>query len=154
MRVIGTDLQPNSQAVDRFYDLNQLHEMLPEADVVILTVPHTPQTEKMIGAAQFRWMKPGVFFINIARGNVVDELALIEALQSGHLSGAALDVFTQEPLEPESPLWEMPNVLISPHSASTSDRENERITDLFCDNLSRYLKGETLRNVLNPERYF
>lgn len=154
MRVIGTDLQPNSQAVDRFYDLEHLNEMLPEADVVILTVPHTPQTEKMIGAAQFRWMKPGVFFINIARGNVVDELALIEALQSGHLSGAALDVFTQEPLEPESPLWEMPNVLISPHSASTSDRENERITDLFCDNLSRYLKGETLRNVLNPERYF
>jgi phosphoglycerate dehydrogenase-like enzyme len=154
MRVIGTDLRPNPDAVDRYYDLKNLNAMLAEADVVILTVPHTPETEKMIGAEQFKSMRKGVYFINISRGQVVDEPALIEALKSGHLSGAALDVFFEEPLPADNPLWDMENVLVSPHSASTSDRENERITDLFCDNLRRYLNNEPLRNVLNPELYF
>jgi len=154
MRVIGTDLRPNPDAVDRYYDLKDLNAMLAEADVVILTVPHTPETEKMIGAEQFKSMRKGVYFINIARGQVVDEPTLIEALKSGHLSGAALDVFFEEPLPADNPLWDMENVLVSPHSASTSDRENERITDLFCDNLRRYLNNEPLRNVLNPELYF
>jgi len=85
---------------------------------------------------------------------VVDEPALIEALRSGKLSGAGLDVFAEEPLPAASPLWDMPNVLVSPHSASTSDRENMRITDLFVDNLKRYLAGEPLRNVLNPKLMF
>ena len=96
----------------------------------------------------------GAYVINIARGAVVDEPALIEALRSGHLAGAALDVFAEEPLPPHSPLWEMSNVLVSPHSASTSDRENARIAELFCDNLRRYLAGEQLRNVLNPQRMY
>jgi glyoxylate/hydroxypyruvate reductase A len=78
----------------------------------------------------------------------VDEDALIEVLRSGKIAGAALDVFRQEPLPPESPLWEMTNVLVNPHSASTSDRENARLTDLFCDNLERFLDGQPLRNVL------
>jgi len=117
-------------------------------------VPHTPQTEKMIGRKEFALLPRGAYFINTARGAVVDESALIEALQSGHLSGAALDVFAEEPLPLSSPLWEMPNVVVSPHSASTSDRENARITELFCDNLRRFLKGEPLRNVLNTERMY
>jgi phosphoglycerate dehydrogenase-like enzyme len=149
MTVIGTDLRPAPDSVDRYYLPSQLPAMLREPDVLVVIVPHTPQTEKMIGARELALLPRGAYFINIARGAVVDEPALIEALRSGHLSGAALDVFAEEPLPPTSPLWEMPNVLISPHSASTSDRENARITDLFCDNLRRFLKGETLRNVLN-----
>ncbi len=154
MRVIGTDLAPNTQAVDQFYKLEDLAQMLPHCDVLVLTVPHTPQTEKMIGAEQFNLLPDGAYFINIARGMVVDEPALIEALRSGKLSGAGLDVFAEEPLPAGSPLWDMPNVLVSPHSASTSDRENMRITDLFVDNLKRYLAGEPLRNVLNPKLMF
>lgn len=151
MTVIGADLKPAPEAVDRYYEPSRLDAMLPQADVLVLMVPHTPQTEKMIGRKELALLPRGAYFINTARGAVVDEPALIEALRSGHLSGAALDVFAEEPLPPGNPLWEMPNVVVSPHSASTSDRENGRITELFCDNLRRFLKGEPLRNVLNPE---
>jgi phosphoglycerate dehydrogenase-like enzyme len=94
-------------------------------------------------------MKPGALFINVSRPQLVDEQALIETLQEGRLAGAALDVVSSEPLPPESPLWDMPNVIISPHSASTVTQESARITDLFCDNLRRYLAGQPLRNVLD-----
>ena len=151
MIVIGTDLRSAPNVVDRFYELGHLPTMLRQADVLVLMVPHTPQTEKMIGLKELAALRRGAYFINTARGAVVDESALVEALRSGHLGGAALDVFAEEPLPPSSPLWGMPNVLISPHSASTSDRENRRITDLFCENLRRYLAGEQLQNVLNPE---
>lgn len=154
MHVVGTKRTATSDVVDRFFRPDQLHEMLPLADVVVLIVPHTPQTEKMIGARELALLKPGAYLINIARGAVVDEPALIAALQSGRLGGAALDVFAQEPLPPDNPLWQMPNVLVSPHSGSTSDRENERITALFCDNLRRFLNGEPLRNVLNTDTLY
>lgn len=153
MRVIGTSRHPG-QCVDQFYELSQLHEMLPMSEVLVLAVPHTPATENMIGAAELALLPRGAYLINIARGAVIDEVALIAALRSGRLSGAALDVFDQEPLPPTSPLWDMPNVLVSPHSASTSGRENERITDLFCDNLQRFLNGEPLCNVLDVERMY
>jgi phosphoglycerate dehydrogenase-like enzyme len=151
MTVIGTDLQPAPEAVDRYYKLSCLDAMLPQADVLVLMVPHTPQTEKIIGRKELALLPRGAYMINTARGAVVDEPALIGALRAGHLSGAALDVFAEEPLPPSSPLWEMPNVMVSPHSASTSDRENARITELFCDNLRRFLDGKPLRNVLNTE---
>ena len=151
LTVIGTDVSSAPEIVDRYYEISQLHAMLRQADVLVLMVPHTPQTEKMIGAKELALLPRGAYFINIARGAVVDQPALVEALRSGHLGGAALDVFSEEPLPPSSPLWGMPNVLVSPHSASTSDRENRRITDLFCDNLGRFLKGEPLRNILNTE---
>jgi phosphoglycerate dehydrogenase-like enzyme len=128
--------------------------MLPLADVVIMTAPHTPATDKMLGEAQFAAMKEGAFFVNIGRGGTVNEPALIDALRAGKPAGAALDVFAEEPLPPDSPLWDMPNVTICPHSASTSDKENERLTDLFCDNLERYLDGRPLRNVLIAERLY
>jgi len=97
-------------------------------------------------------MKPGAVLINVARGQVVDEAALVRALQSGRLGGAALDVFTVEPLPPDSPLWDLPNVLVTPHSMSTALDENERVVDLFCDNLTRYLAGAPLRNVFEQDR--
>jgi phosphoglycerate dehydrogenase-like enzyme len=108
----------------------------------------------MIGRAQFAAMKPGAIFINIARGIAVDEAALIEALNSGHLGGAALDVMAKEPPDAGNPLWEMPNVLISPHSASTVGSENRFLTDLFCDNLRRFLRHEPLVNVFDKERLY
>ncbi len=154
MKVIGTNAVPPAPCVAEFYPPDRMQEMLPLADVLVLSVPHTPQTEKMIGKSELDLLKPGAFLINIARGAVLDEEALIEALRSGHLSGAALDVFEEEPLPETSPLWDMENVLVSPHSASTSDRENERLTELFCDNLQRFLAGQPLRNVLNPQLYY
>ena len=151
MKAVGTDIQPSHQSVDQFFEISNFCDMLPLADVVVLCVPHTPDTEKMIGEEEFTLMRKDAFFINIARGAVVDETALIEALKSGQLGGAALDVFDEEPLPTDSPLWDMPNVIVSPHSASTSDRENERITELFIDNLIRFLDGKPLRNVLNTK---
>lgn len=158
MRVLATKARPERGAlppsVDRFFLPGELHAMLGEADVVVLIVPHTPATEKLIDAPALAAMKDGAYLINIARGAVVDEPALLEALRAGKLGGAALDVFATEPLPTGSPLWDMENVLISPHSASTSDRENERITRLFCDNLRRYLDGRPLLNVLDTERLY
>lgn len=151
MRVIGCDLRHNADEVNQYYKPTELDAMLAQADVLVIAVPGTPLTKTMIGARELALLPAGAYLINTSRGIVVDEAAMIAALQSGQLSGAALDVFTQEPLPKENPLWEMPNVLISPHAASISDRENERIADLFCDNLRRYLDGKPLRNVLNTE---
>jgi glyoxylate/hydroxypyruvate reductase A len=154
MEVIGTNAEPPAPCVAQFFAPEALHEMLPLADVLVLSVPHTPQTENMIGAAELALLKPGAYLINIARGAVIDEAALLQALRSGQLSGAALDVFAEEPLPESSPLWDLPNVIVSPHSASTSDRENERLTELFCQNLRRFLDGQPLRNVLQAGRYY
>lgn len=154
MHVIGTSLHPSVGVVDRFFPREKLHDMLPLAEYLVLIVPHTPSTEKMIGTTELNLLPRGAYLVNIARGAIIDEPAMIQALQSGQLSGAALDVFEHEPLPPDSPLWEMSNVLVSPHSASTSDRENERLTDLFCDNLRRYVNNEKLRNVLDPARMY
>jgi glyoxylate/hydroxypyruvate reductase A len=154
MTVIGTNAEPPAPCVARFFPPEQLHDMLPLVDVLVLSVPHTPQTENMIGAAELALLKPGAYLINIARGAVIDEAALLQALRSGRLSGAALDVFAEEPLPDSSPLWDLPNVIVSPHSASTSDRENERLAELFCQNLRRFLDGQPLLNVLQPERYY
>ena len=100
------------------------HRLLGESDYVALTVPLTPKTAGLLGEVESAAMKPGAVLINVARGQVVDEPALIRALQSGHLGGAALDVFAVEPLPPESPLWDLPNVLVTPHSMSTALEEN------------------------------
>ncbi len=155
MRVIGSKMTPKPIAhVDHVFGHDELYTMLGEADVVVMTAPHTPHTDKLLGAEAFGAMRDGAYFINIGRGATVDEPALIEALQRGKLSGAALDVFAEEPLPADSPLWDLPNVVVSPHSASTSDKENERLTDLFCDNLRRFLEGNPLRNVLDTERLY
>ena len=113
----------------------------------MLCCPLTPQTKGLLNAHRLRLMPPGAVVVNIARGQVIDEPALMAALAEGHLGGACLDVAAVEPLPPESPLWDMPNVLISPHSASTVDSENATLTGLFCDNLRRWLDGAPLRNV-------
>jgi phosphoglycerate dehydrogenase-like enzyme len=140
--------------VDRLVPTAALTAVLPEADFVVLAVPHTPDTEGLIGAKEIDSMKRGAVVINVARGAVIDEPAMTAALQDGRLGGAALDVFSKEPPEPANPLWNLPNVLISPHSASTVDSENAALTDLFCENLRRYRRGETLVNVFDRERLY
>ncbi len=155
MNVIGTSRSavavPN---VDQVFAPNQLDGVLAQADFLVLIAPHTAETDALIGARELALIKPGAVLINIARGALIDEAALIAVLRSGHLAGAALDVFHTEPLPVNSPLWEMPNVIISPHSASTVLRENERIVDVFCDNLRRWLDGRPLRNVLDADRLY
>lgn len=123
-----------------------LDELTGRADAIVVTLPLTPETQGLVSRETFARMRDGAIFVNVGRGGVVDEEALIEALESGRLRGAALDVFADEPLPESSPLWEMENVLVSPHTAALSVRENERIVELFCDNLRRYLAGEPLRS--------
>jgi glyoxylate/hydroxypyruvate reductase A len=156
MRVIGTKRTVEGAnlaelQVDALYPPQALHEVVAQADFVVLITPHTNATENLIGVPEFALMKSSSVLINIARGVIVDELALIDALRNGEIAGAALDVFATEPLPEDSPLWDLPNVLLCPHSASTADDENATLTALFCDNLHRYLQGEPLRNVLNHE---
>ena len=130
----------------------QLDAFLPRLDYLVLAAPETPATRRLLGARELQRLRRGAYIINVARGGLIDETALVEALRTGHLAGAALDVFETEPLPATSPLWSMPGVIISPHSASTSDRENARITELFCDNLDRFLRGAPLVNVYDAAR--
>ena len=159
MTVIGVDrpdfnYDPRSLLLDEFHPVSKLPAVLRRAEHLVLIAPHTPDTEGMIGADELALLPEGAILINISRGALVNEPALIEALRSGHLGAAGLDVFAQEPLPQDSPLWEMPNVLVSPHSGSTSDRENLRLTDLFCENLRRFLAGDPLLNLLDTKRLY
>jgi phosphoglycerate dehydrogenase-like enzyme len=161
MQVLAVVSRPTSErkaelCADEVLGPQALHAALARADYVVLATPHTPQTERMIDAAALAAMKRGAVLINIARGQVVDEAALIAALRSGHVGAAALDVAEIEPLPASSPLWDMPNVLISPHSASTAPSENAKITDIFCHNLGCYLDNRfgDMRNVLDKRRMY
>ncbi len=128
-----------------------LHDALAGADYVVATLPGTPETHHLIDAGAIEKMG-GAYFVNIGRGSVVDEAALVEALEERRLSGAALDVFETEPLPEESPFWELGNVIISPHSTDmVPDLTNERQTELFRENLRRYLAGDELVNVLDKQ---
>ena len=130
-----------------------LQDAIGRADCITLCTPHTPQTEGLISANLIGRMKRGVVFINVARGQVVDETALIEALRAQHIGFAALDVARVEPLPSDSPLWDLPNVLISPHSASTVESENSKLAEIFVTNLKHYVAGEVSRmvNVLDKK---
>jgi phosphoglycerate dehydrogenase-like enzyme len=127
-----------------------LDRLLEWADFLVLAVPHTPETEHLIGPREFGLMRPESCLVNVARGGVVDEPALIEALRRGTIAGAALDVFAEEPLPPSSPLWELPNVILTPHVSGATPRYFERALALFIDNLTRYLAGQPLRNLVDP----
>jgi phosphoglycerate dehydrogenase-like enzyme len=131
-----------------------LGQILTRGDFVVASLPLTAKTHRLLGEAAFRAMRQSAVFVNVGRGKTVDQSALVRALQEGWIRGAALDVYEQEPLPPESPLWDIPNALISPHMGSDTPRYMERMTDILCDNLRRYAEGEPLRNVVNPiERY-
>lgn len=134
--------------VDELYPRSDLLGMLSASDFVVNLAPITPATKGMIGAAELRAMKPMAFFINVSRGQVVDEPVLVKALKEGWIAGAALDVFEAEPLPVDSELWNLPNVILSAHQTGATDKRSHRIIELFCENLKRYLAGEELLNVM------
>ena len=155
MRVTGMRRSDERVAdVNMLFDRAGLHAMLREADFLVLAAPHTPETEGIIGKAELAQLRPTAVVINVGRGALLDEDALIRALQEERLAGAALDVLREEPPPHDSPLWDMPNVILSPHSASTVTQENARITEIFCENLRRYLGGQPLRNVLDTKKLY
>jgi phosphoglycerate dehydrogenase-like enzyme len=126
--------------------------MLRLCDYVVLSVPLTRETEKMIGEAELRVMRPNAYLVNIARGRVVDEQALIRALKEGWIAGAGLDVTEEEPLPADSPLYSMPNVILTPHISGASVHYDARLAALFAENLRRYRAGEPLLNVYDAAR--
>jgi len=154
MTVLATrrDISQSVANVDELHPASEMMQLLPRADVVISTVPLTPDTRQMLDAAAFSAMKPGAIFINIGRGQTIDENALISALESGHLAGAGLDVFEVEPLPENSPLWDIDNVLITPHYAGTTPSYHTRGMKIFVDNLARYIQGQPLTNVVDKKR--
>jgi D-2-hydroxyacid dehydrogenase (NADP+) len=149
MRVIGVrrTARPAPEAAHEVVAQAGLARALAEADIVALTCPLTPETEGLIGSAALAALKPGALLVNVARGKVIDEAALLAALADGRVGGAALDCFHDEPLKPESPFWALSNVLITPHSAGETARYEKNVVDILVDNIERLLRGETaLRN--------
>ncbi len=147
MTVIATRRTPGSEAdVDQLLHPDQLHQLLAASDYVAITVPLTDATVGLIGADEFVAMGPQTVLINVARGEVVDEDALSEALHGGTIRGATIDVTQTEPLPTESPLWDVPNLVITPHQSGDGPRAQERLDDLFAENLARYRRGEPLIN--------
>lgn len=156
MRVLATRRTVNDGAkdidVDQLYPMEQLQELLRPSDYIVLAVPLTQETEKLIGEAELRVMQPHAYLVNVARGRVIDEAALIRALQERWIAGAGLDVTEEEPLPAHSPLYSMPNVILTPHISGLSISYDKRLTALFADNLQRYRNGQPLRNLYEPER--
>ena len=140
---------PEGTLPNRYYTPDQLRSMLSESDIVVIALPLTPRTRNLFDAAAFQAMKSTAFLVNIARGDICNEAALVRALEEKQIAGAALDVFYQEPLPPDHPLWHLPDTFISPHIAGLTPQYNERAATIFEENLRRYLVGEPLWNVVD-----
>ena len=138
------------EGIDRVFAIDDLHEALALADVVAIVLPLNKATRNLIDAEAFAAMRPGTVFVNVARGAVVDEPALIDALRSGHLRGAVLDVFAEEPLPEDSPIWTVDNLIYTPHISSVFGGWERQAVGLFCDNLARRLAGEPMTAVIRP----
>ena len=151
MSVIGTRRNPSktTQFVDELVGNDRLDELLPRADVIVCALPYTRETEKLIDAKRLALMKRSAIFINVGRGKVVDESALTTALQNKAIAGAALDVFENEPLPADSPLWQLDNVLITAHYAGASPRYHERAIKIFLDNLDNWREGHPMHNIVD-----
>lgn len=137
---------------DELFGPDGLDEMLSRSDAVVLCAPHTPETIDLLDAERLGRLKPGAVLVNVGRGSMIDEAALVAALESGHLGAAVLDVTREEPLPADSPLWDAPNMYLSPHCSTAREGYNEALMELFCDNLERFLAEEPLRNVVDPDR--
>jgi phosphoglycerate dehydrogenase-like enzyme len=137
--------------VERVVTGSAWHELLPEADYVVSTLPLTPETRGMFGATELRRMKPSAWLLNVGRGATVDEPALLAALHDGTIGGAAIDAWVEEPLPPDHPAWTTPNLIIWPHHSGSSPENTRRGLDLFADNVRRFVRGEELLNVVDLE---
>jgi phosphoglycerate dehydrogenase-like enzyme len=140
------------QGVSHLYPTSQLHTALAQADHVALCLPLTNHTRHFIGAAELRAMRPTAYIYNVGRGASIDEAALVHALQTGMIAGAGLDVTDPEPVPADSPLWDMPNVILSQHTSGSSPHNANRVTELFAANLTRFLAGEPLQQRIDPAR--
>jgi phosphoglycerate dehydrogenase-like enzyme len=150
MKIIGVKRSPGScPGVDEVHPVEMLDRLWERADVVSLNVPHNSETHHLVDENVLRRLKPHAFFLNGSRGSVVDEQALVEALREGAIAGAWLDVFEQEPLSPESPLWGMEQVIVTPHSADQVLDFPLRFAQFFAENLERYAQGDELLNVVS-----
>jgi phosphoglycerate dehydrogenase-like enzyme len=157
MRVLGTrrsihNAGDKELAVDQTFPPEQLHELLRLSDYIVISVPLTQETEKLIGEAELHIMRRNAYLVNIARGRVIDEQALIIALREGWIAGAGLDVTEEEPLPSDSPLYSMPNVILTPHISGNSAHYDTRLARLFADNLKRYRTKQQLQNRYEPSR--
>jgi len=141
---------PPPPYADEVHGPDRLPELAGRADAMVVSLPLTEATAGLIDKATIERLPPGCVFVNVGRGGVVDEEALVEALRGRRIAGAVLDVFATEPLPASSPLWTLPNVLVSPHAAALSERENERIVELFVADLRRFLDGRPLANAVEP----
>jgi phosphoglycerate dehydrogenase-like enzyme len=149
IRGVGRRTRPNDEVFGVVLGTDELDEALGWADYVVDVLPGTPETRHLFDAGAFSAMRPGARFLNVGRGSTVDEDALVEAVRSGRLSGAALDVFEQEPLPADSPLWDLPNVVVFPHMSGDYAGWRESVVELFLENLGRFARGEPLRNVVD-----
>jgi len=147
----GDEPYLGSAMLDRVLPPERLPELLAESDFVVLAAPLTPDTQGLIADAAIALMKPGAWVINVARGELIDERALARALRDGRIGGAVLDTFREEPLPPTSTLYDLPNVILTPHTSWSSTRVLDRSVDLFCENLRRYAAGRPLVNVVDPD---
>ena len=145
---------PSGEIPDRYYPPSALHSMLGECDFVVVLTPLTEATRHLIDSDALRAMKESAYLINVARGDVVDEKALLEALREKSIAGAGLDVFSEEPLPKSSPLWELDNVILSPHIAGNTPQYNKRAVELFVQNLKRFLSGDSLLNEVERSRNY
>ena len=156
MKVIATRRSARNTTrarhVDRLFPAGQLHRLLTESDYVAVTLPLTPETRGIIGEAELNAMKSTGYIINIGRGGLIDEEALIKALKENRITGAGLDVTAVEPLPPDSPLWDLDNAIISPHISGGMEDYAARATDVFCKNLDRYLNGKRLINIIDKKK--
>lgn len=154
MTIVGSrrDTSLAIEGVDRMFGSDELQDLLPLCDFVVLAVPATPETIGLIGAAEIARMRREAFLINVARGNVVVESELIRALRTGAIAGAMLDVFEREPLPEDSPLWDMPNVITTPHVSGVPANYTERVFSIIADNIERFLRGKALINLVDLER--
>jgi phosphoglycerate dehydrogenase-like enzyme len=143
---------PSGDLVRRLYPPQAIRSMFRECDFVVITVPLTSETRKLIGAEELAALKPNAYLIDISRGGIIDQAALLSALKDNRIAGAALDVFSEEPLPSDHPLWKLPNVIITPHISGITPFYDQRALALFTENLQRYLEGSPLHNQLSPQR--
>ena len=153
MRVIAMRRRPGGAigGIDRVFGPEQLYQFLSQSHVLVIAAPLTPQTHSLLGGAQFAQLPKGAIVVNVGRAKIIDTDALVEALKSGHLGGAALDVFPQEPLPAEHPLWKTPNVILTPHTSGFRHGHWDEVIDLFAENIERYQRGDLLKFRIDPD---